>query len=280
MVKIQLDLTKSLHENANQYFSKAKKLKSKLPGIEKTIEKTNKEIEELSYKQQQHQEKQHKQKILKQYLPKHWYDKFRHTYTSQQRLVVMGKDAGTNELLIKKHMEEHDIVFHTTASGSPFALVKQATDSQGNLLLLKSELEEVAQFICAFSSQWKRGFGTADCFWVYPSQVTKESVSGEYISRGSFMVYGKKNELKNVPLQLALGVKIDTIETPEEELSHQYLFSGSKSAVLKFCGNRYVILEPGQDNYKKIGKDIKKKLNISIDNLPSVIPNDCRIVKK
>ena len=280
MVKVELDLSKSIHENANSYFSKSKKLKNKLPGIEKTIEKTKEEIENLSKKQHEIESKKKKQELLKHHVPKKWYDKFRHTKTVSGKLVVLGKDAGTNEILIKKHLEETDIVFHTTAPGSPFALVKKALDEQGNLTISKSELEEVGQVVCAFSSQWKRGFGTADCFWVYPNQVTKSSVSGEFISRGSFMIYGKKNELKNLVLQLGLGVKVDTITTNDGEIKYEYLFSGSINAVKNYCKHRYVKLEPGNDNYKKLGKEIKKKLNTPIDYLPTVIPNNSKILKK
>ena len=281
MVKVELDLSKSLHENANGYFSKSKKLKSKLPGIERTIEKTKKELEELNQEKQQYQEKQQKQELLKQHIPKKWYDKFRYTLTSSGKLVVFGKDAGTNEILIKKHLEDTDIVFHTSAPGSPFGIVKEAIDSNGELTLPKPELEEVGQVICAFSSQWKRGFGTADCFWVYPDQVTKEPVSGEYVSRGSFMIYGKKNELKNLVLKIALGVRIHTITTnDEEELSYQELFSASPRAIPNYCGRKYILLEPGENNYKKLGKEIKKQLKTSIDELPKKIPNGCRIVKK
>lgn len=280
MVKVELDLSKSIHENANSYFSKSKKLKNKLPGIERTIEKTKDELETLSKKQMELESKKEKQELLKYHIPKKWYDKFRHTKTTSGKLVVLGKDAGTNEILIKKHLEETDIVFHTSAPGSPFALVKEALDNQGNLLLSKSELEEAGQVVCAFSSQWKRGFGTADCFWVYPSQVTKKSVSGEFISRGSFMIYGKKNELKNIVLQLALGVRVETIETPEGEVKFETLFSGSLNAVKVYCKNRYVKLEPGNDNYKKLGKEIKKKLKTSIEYLPTVIPNNSKILKK
>ena len=69
MVKVELDLSKSIHENANSYFSKSKKLKNKLPGIEKTIEKTKEEIENLSKKQHEIESKKKKQELLKHHVP-------------------------------------------------------------------------------------------------------------------------------------------------------------------------------------------------------------------
>ena len=47
MIKITLDLGADIHENANKYFSKSKKIKNKLPGVENIIIKTQKEIKEF-----------------------------------------------------------------------------------------------------------------------------------------------------------------------------------------------------------------------------------------
>ena len=41
-------------------------------------------------------------------------------YEKENNLVLGGRDATTNDILIKKHMEKEDLVFHTTDPGSPF----------------------------------------------------------------------------------------------------------------------------------------------------------------
>ena len=103
-------------------------------------------------------------------------------------MVVGGRDAVTNEILIKKYTEVHDVVFHTGAPGSPFVVLK----TEG-AVLVEHVLQEVADFTASHSKAWKLGLGDAEVYWVEPSQVTKEAKAGEYMGRGSFMVYGKRN---------------------------------------------------------------------------------------
>lgn len=274
-MEIKLFLNKDVNENANFYFEKAKKLKAKLPGIEKTIDKTRDEIEHFEEKKEEYVKKKEKHEKINKHKKKEWYEKFRFTFTSSEFLFVIGKDAGTNEILIKKHMEENDLVFHTQAPGSPFGLLKSAKKSAS-----KEDIEEAAQFLACFSGQWKRGFGNADAFWVYPEQASKKAESGEYMSKGSFMVRGEKNILKNLNLRICLGVRKQSLEIGDEKIKLEELFSGSEEACRKYCGNRFIKLEPGDDNYKKLNKEIKKRLKTHVEDLPKYIPNNCRILKR
>ena len=184
-------------------------------------------------------------------------------------------------------MKPEDIIFHTEAPGSPFGIVKNALKLEGDkkiVLLDKKQLNEVAQVICCFSKQWKKGFGTADAFWVYPEQVSKKANTGEYIAKGSFMIRGEKHILKNNILQIALGVEKKIVPNEDsnkkENISYYELFSGSEEAVKKKCGQRYVKLEPGQDKYKTISKEIKKRLKVDIESLPTWIPNESKVLKR
>ncbi len=276
MVKVKLFLNRNVNENANFYFEKAKKLKAKLPGLEKALVITKKEIADFESKKEEYIVKKEKEEKLKIHKKKEWYDKFRWTLTSGGYLFVIGKDAGTNEILIKKHMEENDLVFHTQAAGSPFGLLKNGKDKVG-----ASEILECAEFLGCFSSSWKAGFGSAEVFWVLPEQVSKKAESGEYISRGSFMVRGNKNILKNVNLRICLGVRHVKLETEDGVIEYDELFSGSESSCKKVCGNRFVKIEAGQNNYKTLTKEIKKRLKISVvEDLPKYIPNDCKVLKR
>ena len=233
MVEIKLSLAKDVNANANDYYSKSKKLKAKIDGINEIISLTEKEIKELESKKDEYINKRETKKKLKAHRKKEWFDNFRSTYTSGGFLVVLGKDATSNEVLIKKHMEENDLVFHTETPGSPFGIVKDGKDK-----LSKEEVNEVATVVASFSKQWKRGFGNADAFYVNSDQVTKKANTGEYMSKGSFMVRGKKNIIKNVNLRICLGVKLEKVEINEEEVEILDLFSGSEEACKKYCNNR------------------------------------------
>ena len=280
-MKIELELDKTVHQNANEYFLKAKKLKAKLEGMDFIVEKTKKEIENFEKNHKQHLEKKELKQKIETIKGKNWYDNFRHCFTRNGHLCVFGKDAGSNEVLLKKHMQTTDIVLHTSAPGSPFGIIKDAVKND-ECVLSKEDIEDAAIMICAFSKQWKRGFGTADAFWVYPHQVSKKAESGEYIAKGAFMIRGKKNELKNLVVQIGLGVEKEqvNVEGDEKPLQIYHLISGSVEVIKKRCSQRYVKVEPGQDKYKTLGKEIKKRLDIGLEDLPKVLPNGSRILKR
>lgn len=271
---IKLSLNKDVNENANFYFNKSKKLKLKIPGINKAIKHTKKEIEQFEEQKQQHiKKKQHEEK-LKTHIKKEWYDKFRYTKTPSKLLFIIGKDASSNEILIKKHTEENDLIFHTEAPGSPFGILKNGKDKA-----TKEEIFGCAQFLGCFSVQWKKGYGQADIFWVYPEQVTKKAQSGEFIAKGAFMIYGEKNILKNIPLRIALGKIKHKIKTEDETIEYEEPISGPENFIKQLC-KTYIKLEPGKSTYKSMNKEIQKRLKIRIDELPKYIPNNSKILKK
>ncbi len=274
---IKLSLNKNVNENAEIYFKKSKKLKSKIPGIEKTIAKTKIEIDEFEKQKESYLNKKQEKEKLEIHKKKEWYDKFRYTKISSGHLCVLGKDASSNEVLIKKYMQENDIVIHTEAPGSPFCIIK---DAKGKLS--KNEIIEAMQYTCCFSKQWAKGFGTADAFWVNPDQISKKALSGEYMSKGAFMIYGEKNIIKNIPLRICLGVIKNTIETQDDGIiEYEEIFSGVEESCKKYCKNRYIKIEPGKDTHKTLSKQIKKLLKIThLEDLPKYVPNNSKILKK
>ena len=285
MVKIKLSLGKDVNSNANFYFEKAKKLKKKLPGIEETIKRTQEEILDFISKKENYMASREKKKKIEVHKKKEWYEKFRYTYTTSGVLVVLGKDAGSNEILMKKHATENDLVFHTETAGSPFGILKDAKKN-GEIKVSKKDIEEAMQYVCSFSKQWKKGYGNADGFYVDSQQVSKKANTGEYISRGSFMINGKKNIMKNVVLQVCLGVRVREVEIEDgdgsdEVIKIEELFSGSESACKKYCGKRFIKIEPGIAKTKSLVKEIKKRLKIQyLEELPKYIPNECKIMKR
>ncbi len=163
---------------------------------------------------------------------KPWYVRFKWTYSSDGFLIVGGRDATTNESLIKSHCEPTDYVFHADILGSPFVVVKT-----GGRTPTEQTFWEAASFTASQSRAWKEGLGAVDVYWVYPSQVSKTSPSGEYLRKGSFMIQGKRNYLTKVELRLAVGVKMD-----DDEVS---FLVGPISAVEKSC-LAHLIIEPGK----------------------------------
>ncbi|MCA9478607.1 MAG: DUF814 domain-containing protein [Nanoarchaeota archaeon] len=180
-MKITLDITKSVDENASFYFDKAKKARKKLAGVEETLKEFKRRQEKTQ--EEEIEETTSIQKI--EDIKRHWYEKFRWFITSEGYLVIGGRDATTNEIVIKKHVDKDDIVFHTDMAGSPFVVIKKQEKLMGveQKAFTKKSIEEAAAFTLLHSKAWKSGLSFASVFWVYPDQVSKEANTGEYGKR-------------------------------------------------------------------------------------------------
>ena len=253
MARIVLDLTKSIDENAAAYFEKAKKIKKKIGGAEKALSENLRILEKLeSQKEKIILETSKKEKLKER--QHEWYEKFRWFISSEGFLVVGGRDATSNEIVIKKHTEPNDLVFHTDMAGSPFFVVK----SEGKKIEAKT-IEEAADATCTFSRAWKLGLQTTSVFCVNPEQVSKKTKAGEYMGKGAFMVYGKTNYINN-KVNLAVGIT-----------KAQQIMSGPLDAVKANC-ERHVVLIQGSEKVSSVAKYIQHKINGSIDEIIRALP--------
>ena len=57
---------------------------------------------------------------------KQWFEKFRWFKSSDGYIVVGGKDASSNEIIVKKHLEKNDLYFHTELRGAPSTVPKKS----------------------------------------------------------------------------------------------------------------------------------------------------------
>ena len=252
-MKVTIDLKKSVEENASEYYDRAKKAKKKLQGAEKAVELAIKKKEKQD-KEKEKQQELEQQKLQEKNRKKNWYEKFKWFFTTNNFLVIAGKDATTNEEVIKKYAEKDDYVFHTDMSGSPFAVLKTDKKEPADI-----DFQETAIFTGSNSKAWSQGISSVSVFKVKPEQVTKEAKAGEYIKKGSFMVYGKREEY-NIKPELAVGIKEDVPMT------------GPVTAVKKHCEKK-IAIQQGNEKKEKIANLIMKKLGLKtnddiLGNLP------------
>jgi len=250
MPRIILDIRKTIDENAAMYFEKAKKAKRKIEGAKSAIQKTKKQLEKI-----EEEEKLEVKKVEKAKPEKKWYEKFRWFISSEGFLCIGGRDATTNEIVIKKHTNSDDLVFHTDLAGSPFFVVKLEGKKIG-----KATIEETAQATASFSRAWKLGLSVLEVFYVNPDQVTKQTKAGEYMGKGAFMIYGKTNY---ITAELKLGVGL---------LEDGKLMCGPVEAVKKNC-REYFTLILGSDKPSDIAKKLKKKFDFNLDDIIRILPS-------
>lgn len=285
-MEIILDLKKTIEQNASDYFEKSKKEKKKAEGARIAVEKAKKKLEVLQAKEALKKSKEEKSKEEKESkaASKKWYHKFRWFITSDDFLVIGGRDATTNEIVIKKHTDKNDVVFHTEMPASPFVVIK----TEGKKVS-ETALKEAGEFTASYSSAWKRGLSSTEVFYVNPDQVSKEAKSGEFIGRGAFMIYGKK-QVVNVMMNLAIGMRI--VKEQEEEQEEQEeenkeknqgqmrqskeIMAGPLSAVKKHCEKTVVIVQ-GDEKNSDVAKKIQKKIGGELDEIIRVLPQGCTI---
>ena len=258
-MEIVLDIRKTVEQNASDYFDKSKKAKKKIEGIKKALEKFEKERKELLSRKEEDVSKEEvkieaKKEKEKRTRAKNWYEKFRWFISSEGFLCIGGRDATTNEIIIKKHTDKDDIVFHTEAPGSPFFVIKTEGKQVG-----EATLKEAAQATAAYSRAWKMGLATALVYWIKPEQVTREPQSGEYLPKGSFIIQGKRNHSEPV-LQISVGI-----------LPDGRVMGGPVEAVKKNCGKMIVLLQ-GEKKKSDIAKKIKKEIQGDLDEIISALP--------
>ena len=261
MTKLVLDLTKSIDGNASVYFEKAKKTKKKIEGAESALNENIKKMLELEAKKEKIESERSNQQKLKE-RKQEWYEKFRWFVSSEGLLVIGGRDATSNEVVIKKHTEPDDLVFHTDMAGSPFFVVK----SEGKRIGEKTK-EEAADATCTFSRVWKLGLQTSPVFYVAPEQVSKKTKAGEYMGKGAFMIYGKTDYTNN-KINLAVGMA-----------KTQQIMSGPIDAIKAHC-EKFVVLEQGNEKASSVAKYIKHKIGGTIDEIIRALPSGGFKVKK
>lgn len=259
--RVNIDSSMSIPENAEVYYNKGKKAKKKIKGVHIAIEKTEKEIEKAKNKREIEMEKvQVPQRRVKKDLK--WFEKLRWFVTSDGLLVVGGRDASTNEMVVKKHMENRDIYFHSDIHGASSIILKAGDDE-----IPQTSIDQAAAFAACFSSAWSKGLGSADVYWVNPDQVSKTPQSGEFVSKGAFIIRGSRNYIRGLPLTLSVG-KVD--------YEGERIMAGPPEAVSHFTDN-FATIKPGYTKKEEIARQIRNKIDdeklFVVEDVVRVLPS-------
>jgi predicted ribosome quality control (RQC) complex YloA/Tae2 family protein len=252
----QVKMHPSLAKASSMLFARAKEMERGNASIEEARAKLLAQIEKL----RSETAAIHKKVIVKEQISKEWYERYRWFITTDGLLVIGGRDASSNSALIRKHLTEHDIVFHAEVHGSPFFIIKNAaTFAATQEGTINSSLYQVAQATISFSRAWKDGLSSADAYWVMPEQVKKGAPTGQFLPKGSFVIEGKRNYLKGVELRLAIGImQLNNRET---------VLCGPEEAIKKHSIFYAVILQGGMDPMNAAKKVKSEFVKIADDNI-------------
>lgn len=240
--EVKLNLTSPASQQAQEYFHQAKEFHRKLEGAKEALSKTKDKLREL-----RKTETSVEQEVAIYRLPKkEWFEKFRWFKSSDGLLVIAGRDSSQNEVLVRKYLSPTDIFMHTVTPGGPVVIIK-ASDVPPP----ENTLMEAAQFAASYSKAWAAKLSALEVFWVRGEQVSLSPPPGEYLAKGAFMVYGSRNFLKGVKLEVAVGLVVKG--------NACRIVYGPPSAVANQT-DIYVKLAPGGLSSGHLAKLVKKAL--------------------
>ncbi|KAK3140016.1 hypothetical protein QOZ80_5AG0394140 [Eleusine coracana subsp. coracana] len=197
--KVEVDISLSAHANARRWYEMKKKQEIKQEKTVTAHEKAFKAAEKKT-RLQLAQEKTvaaitHMRKV-------HWFEKFNWFISSENYLVIGGRDAQQNELIVKRYMSKGDLYVHAELHGASSTIIK---NHKPDTPIPPLTLNQAGSFTVCHSKAWDSKIVTS-AWWVYPHQVSKTAPTGEYLTVGSFMIRGKKNFLPPHPLVMGFGI--------------------------------------------------------------------------
>ena len=259
--RINIDSHLSIPENTEIYYNKGKKAKRKIKGVYIAIEKTLKEINKAKNKRDVALEQiiVPERRIKKELK---WFEKLRWFLSSDGFLVIGGRDASTNETIVKHYLENNDIYMHSDIHGAPSVVIKS-----NGIEIPENTINEAAVMAASFSSAWSKGFGSQDVYWVNPEQVSKTPQSGEFVAKGAFIIRGARNYVRGVPLLIAVGIV---------DYEGERIMAGPTKALEKYTNN-YIIIKPGYTKKEEISREILKRIDtehfLTLDDVIGVLPS-------
>lgn len=202
--EIWIDLSLSALANAREIYSKKKKAGEK---VKKAADATDKAIQIAEKNTKKTVEKQHmKRNTIYQRRKILWFEKFHWFLSSENYLVIAGKDAHQNELLVKRYLRKGDVYVHADLHGAATCIVRNraATDKIIPPVPVAT-LEQAGCMSVCRSNAWTSQV-ISSAFWVHSDQVSKTAPTGEYLSTGSFMIRGKKNYIQPSRMEMGLAI--------------------------------------------------------------------------
>ncbi|MBN2065905.1 MAG: NFACT family protein [Candidatus Thermoplasmatota archaeon] len=257
---VRLSFRKTVAENAEQAYAKNKKLRSKLHGAQQSLAKTKKQVTDVERQMQQEQQKEERTPSV-QKERQFWFERYRWFLSSGGNVVIGGKDAKTNDLIVKKYLKEGDRYAHADVQGAPSVIIKSKGVNDDARPISAKTLEEACMFAASYSKAWKQ-FAEAQAYWVLPEQVSKTPQSGEFVPKGGFIIRGKRNYCR-CTLKLAAG-EVDVG-------GYQKIMVGPVSAVTART-KQYIVLQPGGTAKHELAKTLANAFGVSVETLDRLLP--------
>jgi predicted ribosome quality control (RQC) complex YloA/Tae2 family protein len=247
-------------ESAQQIYTELKRIQSKIAGAEAALKATEAKLEAGATTSGPRPSIASGATTVRR--KTHWFEKFRWFVTSEGVLVIGGRDAATNDLIVRRYLGVNDLYVHADVHGAASVIVKHPPD--GAPEPGAQSLVEAGQWAVSYSKAWRAGHASADAFWVKPDQVSKSPTTGEFVARGAWVIHGTKNWLKDCPLELAIG---------EVDYEGETRWTAAPPSALRARGRLRLILTPGEERERSAREvEIVRDLGLTRDLLQRLLP--------
>ncbi len=254
---VQLRADRTPRESAQEWFEEGKRLGAKLKGATAALADARARRERPSTQRPARPRAADGGPAGKPF----WFERYRWFLTSDRTIVIAGRDAASNDLIVRKNLKDGDRYLHADLRGASSVIVKRREDGGS---ISDAAIREAGQWAVAFSKAWRAGLASASAFWVTPDQVSKQAATGEFVPKGAWVIHGTKNVLKDLPLELAVGpVRHDGVER----------WTAAPPESVRALGDVRVLLTPGDDRERAAREvELSKELGLSRSFLQSVLP--------
>ncbi|XP_060685267.1 ribosome quality control complex subunit NEMF-like [Hemiscyllium ocellatum] len=196
-VLVDVDLSLSAYANAKKYYDHKRHAAKK---EQKTVEAAEKAFKSAEKKTKRTLKEVQTVITIQKARKVYWFEKFLWFISSENYLVIAGRDQQQNELIVKRYLKSGDIYVHADLHGATSCVIK---NPKGEPIPPRTLTEAGTMAVC-YSAAWEARVITS-AWWVYHNQVSKTAPTGEYLTTGSFMIRGKKNYLPPSYLMMGFG---------------------------------------------------------------------------
>jgi predicted ribosome quality control (RQC) complex YloA/Tae2 family protein len=285
---VWISVENSAQLNAQVYYAKAKKVKDKSEGAREALIETKKLLKRAEKTESKRQES-NQVTVIKR-AKRFWFERHRWTIIDGMHLFVGGRDAKSNDTLIKKHMKKEDLYFHADLHGAASCISKlkigfeidsnpppylpsgiqsyRICDSMENSEFSNEAINQSANMALIWSRGWTGGGGAGTTFWVKPGQVSKTAETGEFVAKGAFIVRGNRNWIKGLEMKMAIGlICINGVPL---------LLGGTNEIVSTLCP-RWAEIQPSRNKKDVFANLISKHSGLTTDDILPILPGPCEL---
>uniref|UniRef100_A0A8C1TW71 Ribosome quality control complex subunit NEMF n=1 Tax=Cyprinus carpio TaxID=7962 RepID=A0A8C1TW71_CYPCA len=194
-VLVDVDLNLSAYANAKKYYDSKRSAAKK---EQKTVEAAQKAFKSAEKKTKQTLKEVQTVTSIQKARKVYWFEKFLWFVSSENYLIIAGRDQQQNEMIVKRYLRAGDVYVHADLHGATSCVIKNPS---GEAVPPRTLTEAGTMAVC-YSAAWDAKVITS-AWWVHHHQVSKTAPTGEYLTTGSFMIRGKKNFLP--PSYLIMG---------------------------------------------------------------------------